>query len=132
MCTRSVEAVAGEPYALAAQPLRDSAFHYGGRMAFLADGTLLLTSGEGFEYRAKAQFLDNHFGKIIRINADGSIDHLYSLAGTPLLSVFFAVRTASHIRSDFGRCPVWLQATTLHHAPPTIALLLPLLAPQRT
>ena len=66
------------------------------------------------------------------INADGSIDHLYSLAGTPLLSVFFAVRTASHIRSDFGRCPVWLQATTLHHALPTIALLLPLLAPQRT
>lgn len=57
----------------AAQPLRDSSNHYGGRMIFLADGTLLLTSGEGFEYRAKAQFLDNHFGKTIRINADGSI-----------------------------------------------------------
>jgi glucose/arabinose dehydrogenase len=57
----------------AAQPLRSSAFHYGGRMVFLADGTLLLTSGEGFDYRAQAQFLDNHFGKTIRINADGSV-----------------------------------------------------------
>lgn len=57
----------------AASPLRASAFHYGGRMIFLPDGTLLLTSGEGFEYREKAQFLDNHFGKIIRINADGSV-----------------------------------------------------------
>jgi len=57
----------------AAQPLRDSSFHYGGRMVFLPDGTLLLTSGEGFEYRVKAQFLDNHFGKTIRINADGSV-----------------------------------------------------------
>ena len=28
----------------AAQPLRDTAFHYGGRMIFLPDGTLLLTS----------------------------------------------------------------------------------------
>ncbi len=57
----------------AASPLRGSSFHYGGRMIFLPDGTLLLTSGEGFEYRAKAQFLDNHFGKTIRINADGSV-----------------------------------------------------------
>lgn len=57
----------------AAQPLREGSFHYGGRMIFLPDGTLLLTSGEGFEYREKAQFLDNHFGKTLRINADGSV-----------------------------------------------------------
>lgn len=55
------------------QPLRDTAFHYGGRMIFLPDGTLLLTSGEGFDYRTKAQFLDNHFGKTLRINTDGSV-----------------------------------------------------------
>jgi glucose/arabinose dehydrogenase len=42
-------------------------------MAFLPDGTLLITSGDGFNYREQAQYLDNHFGKIIRINTDGSI-----------------------------------------------------------
>ena len=56
-----------------AQPLRDTAFHYGGRMIFLPDGTLLITSGDGFEYREQAQSLDNHFGKILRINSDGSV-----------------------------------------------------------
>jgi len=56
-----------------AQPLRDTAFHYGGRMIFLPDGTLLLATGDGFDYRSKAQFLDNHFGKTLRINSDGSV-----------------------------------------------------------
>ena len=56
-----------------ASPSRKTAAHYGARMAFLDDGTLLITSGDGFNYREKAQYLDNHFGKIIRINTDGSI-----------------------------------------------------------
>ena len=56
-----------------ASPSRKTAAHYGARMAFLPDGTLLITSGEGFNDREKAQSLDNHFGKIIRINTDGSI-----------------------------------------------------------
>ena len=34
---------------------------------FLDDGTLLITSGDGFNYREDAQNLDNHFGKVIRI-----------------------------------------------------------------
>ena len=42
-------------------------------MTFHDDGTLLITSGDGFNYREKAQDLDNHFGKILRINTDGSI-----------------------------------------------------------
>jgi len=56
-----------------ATPTKDTPHHYGGRMAFLPDGTLLLTTGEGFNYREQAQLLDNHFGKIIRINTDGSV-----------------------------------------------------------
>ena len=56
-----------------ASPSRKTAAHYGARMAFLDDGTLLITSGDGFNYREKAQYLDNHYGKIIRINTDGSI-----------------------------------------------------------
>ena len=56
-----------------ASPSRKTAAHYGARMVFLDDGTLLITSGDGFNYREKAQYLDNHFGKIIRINTDGSV-----------------------------------------------------------
>ena len=52
---------------------RRSPIHLGAKIAFLNDGTLLLTSGDGFDHMEKAQTLDNHFGKIIRINKDGSI-----------------------------------------------------------
>jgi len=47
--------------------------HFGGRMAFLGDATLLIGLGDGFDFRERAQRLDNHFGKVVRINRDGSI-----------------------------------------------------------
>ena len=47
--------------------------HLGAKIAFLEDGTIILASGDGFDHREKAQTLDNHFGKIIRINKDGTI-----------------------------------------------------------
>jgi len=56
-----------------ANAFRRSPAHMGAKIAFLNDGTLLLTSGDGYDHREKAQKLDNHFGKIIRINRDGSI-----------------------------------------------------------
>ncbi|PHS16836.1 MAG: glucose dehydrogenase [Kangiella sp.] len=52
---------------------RDTPHHYGARMVFLKDGTLLVTSGDGFNYREQAQNLKSMFGKILRINSDGSI-----------------------------------------------------------
>ena len=58
---------------LTVSPTRDTAHHYGGRMVFLKDHTLLITSGEGFNYREQSQYLDNMFGKILRINTDGSV-----------------------------------------------------------
>lgn len=51
---------------------KDTPVHYGGRMAFLADGTLLLTTGDGFDERESAQDVTSGLGKIIRINGDGS------------------------------------------------------------
>lgn len=54
-------------------PYKDTPVHYGGRIAFIEDGSLLLTSGEGFDYREAAQKTDGLLGKIIRLNADGSI-----------------------------------------------------------
>jgi aldose sugar dehydrogenase len=56
-----------------AMPLKDTDNHYGGRMAFLSDGTFALTIGEGFEYREKAQDLSTDLGKIVRLNEDGSV-----------------------------------------------------------
>ncbi|MGV0034341.1 MAG: PQQ-dependent sugar dehydrogenase [Candidatus Azotimanducaceae bacterium WSBS_2022_MAG_OTU7] len=54
-------------------PLKDTPVHYGGKMQFLEDGTLLLTTGDGFEYREAAQDSFSQLGKIIRINSDGSV-----------------------------------------------------------
>ena len=50
-----------------------TAVHYGGRMALLPDNTLLVTLGDGFDYREQAQDLNSGLGKIVRINLDGSI-----------------------------------------------------------
>jgi glucose/arabinose dehydrogenase len=64
-------------------PLKDTAVHYGGKMLFLSDGTLVMTTGDGFEYREAAQDTFNLMGKIIRINSDGSIpaDNPYASNG---------------------------------------------------
>ena len=46
--------------------------HFGGRIAFLPDGTLALTTGERFEF-TPAQDLSNQLGTVVRINRDGSV-----------------------------------------------------------
>ncbi len=56
-----------------ATPSKDTVHHFGARMAFLPDGTLLVTVGEGSRYREEAQKPENHLGSIVRINTDGSI-----------------------------------------------------------
>ncbi|PLW67112.1 PQQ-dependent sugar dehydrogenase [Pseudohalioglobus lutimaris] len=58
---------------LLVSPLKNTPQHYGGKMLFLPDGTLLLTTGEGFEYREDAQDRESELGKILRINDDGSV-----------------------------------------------------------
>ncbi len=56
-------------------PTLDSTAHFGGRLVFARDGTLFITSGERsiLAGRVQAQDLGSDFGKIIRINRDGSI-----------------------------------------------------------
>jgi glucose/arabinose dehydrogenase len=54
-------------------PTKNTPQHYGGVMRFLPDGTLLLTTGDGFDYREQAQNLAAMLGKTLRINDDGSI-----------------------------------------------------------
>ena len=56
-----------------ATPLKRGAVHFGGRMAFLPDGTLLVTTGDGFDFREQAQRLDSPLGKVMRITTDGKV-----------------------------------------------------------
>ncbi|HVI32659.1 PQQ-dependent sugar dehydrogenase [Phenylobacterium sp.] len=57
------------------KPSWESTMHYGSRLVFARDGTLYVTTGERsvMSGRMQAQNLDAGLGKIIRINADGSI-----------------------------------------------------------
>jgi glucose/arabinose dehydrogenase len=55
------------------QPAKSGDAHFGGRLAWMNDGTLLLSLGDGFYFREEAQKLDTHLAKIIRVNADGTV-----------------------------------------------------------
>src|SRR5919106_4115130 len=56
-------------------PSLESNLHFGGRLVWARDDTLFVTLGERSitEGRRQAQRLDSLLGKIVRINADGSI-----------------------------------------------------------
>jgi glucose/arabinose dehydrogenase len=56
-------------------PSLESNLHFGSRLVFARDGTLFVTLGERSitEGRMQAQRMDGLLGKIVRINADGSI-----------------------------------------------------------
>lgn len=47
--------------------------HFGSRLAFTADGKLFITQGDRYDQRHRVQDLSVGFGKIIRINPDGSV-----------------------------------------------------------
>lgn len=47
--------------------------HWGSQLVFQRDGTLFVTLGDRFDYRELAQDLTTTLGKIVRINADGSV-----------------------------------------------------------
>lgn len=58
-----------------ALPAYDNTMHYGSRLVFDREGRLFVTLGERSDAatRPQAQDLGSHFGKIVRINADGSV-----------------------------------------------------------
>lgn len=55
------------------QPAAASGHHFGSRLVWAKDGTLFITTGERNQLRQEAQNPANDIGKVIRINADGSI-----------------------------------------------------------
>jgi glucose/arabinose dehydrogenase len=56
-------------------PTIESTMHAGGRLVFAPDGKLFVVLGERSirPGRVQAQRLDSHFGKVVRINLDGSV-----------------------------------------------------------
>lgn len=54
------------------QPKVNSNNHFGSRLVWAPDGTLFITLGDRYSEKDKAQTLDNHQGKVVRINADGT------------------------------------------------------------
>ena len=56
-----------------AQPHKKGSAHFGGRILFLPDKTLLLTLGEGFDYKEEAQNLMSYLGKIVHLGDDGCL-----------------------------------------------------------
>ena len=57
--------------------------HWGSRLVFAPDGKLFITLGDRYSHRDRAQDLTSHFGKIVRINPDGSVPPDNPFAGTP-------------------------------------------------
>jgi aldose sugar dehydrogenase len=53
------------------QPPKSNGFHFGCRMAFLPDGSLIFTTGEG-NMKTPSQDMGSHWGKVLRIMDDGS------------------------------------------------------------
>jgi len=54
-------------------PKSEGGLHFGSRLVFAPDGKLFITQGDRYLMKDMAQTLDNDFGKVVRINPDGSI-----------------------------------------------------------
>jgi glucose/arabinose dehydrogenase len=55
------------------QPKYSSSAHCGGRLVFARDGKLFVTLGDRFARKDDAQTLNNHHGKVVRIEPDGQV-----------------------------------------------------------
>jgi glucose/arabinose dehydrogenase len=55
------------------QPAVDSRHHFGSRLVFDRGGRLFVTMGDRNSERARAQQLDTHIGKVVRIERDGTV-----------------------------------------------------------
>jgi len=55
------------------QPAKSHSQHFGGRLAWLPDGTLVVGMGDGNLERTDAQRLHTHLGKLLRFTVEGGV-----------------------------------------------------------
>lgn len=65
------------------QPKVSSRQHCGSRLVFARDGRLFVVLGDRFSRKDDAQKLDNHIGKVVRIEADGKVPPDNPFVATP-------------------------------------------------
>jgi glucose/arabinose dehydrogenase len=65
------------------RPAVSGGHHFGSRLVFARDGRLFITLGDRFSERARAQTLDSHLGKVVRIERDGKIPADNPFLGRP-------------------------------------------------
>ena len=63
-------------------PFQTGNNHFGGRIAFLPDGTLVASTGDRFQFEP-AQDLGNTIGVLVRLNRDGSVPADNPFTGDP-------------------------------------------------
>lgn len=56
-----------------AKPLKDTGVQFGSRIVFLPDDTMIVSIGDGFDFREDAQDLSSHLGKLVRLTMDGAV-----------------------------------------------------------
>ena len=78
-------------------PTKRGGGHVGGRMAFLADGTMLLSVGEGYTLREDAQKTGSQLGKLLRMTENGQPP-----ANNPFPDALY-VYSYGHRTARFGR-----------------------------
>ncbi len=83
--TLDTSTISGVETVFSANPTKSTPVHYGGRLAWASDGSLLITTGDGFDLREHAQARSNHFGKTIRINPDGTAPAGNPFSDAPLV-----------------------------------------------
>jgi glucose/arabinose dehydrogenase len=91
-------------------PDRDTDAHYGGRIAFLPDGTMLLTLGDAFAYREQAQLYTNHLGTMVRMTTDGTPpanNPFFAEGGAAAFVYSYGHRNVQGIAFDTRRGIIW-------------------------
>ena len=90
-------------------PTKRGGGHFGGRMAFLADGTMLLSVGEGYTLREDAQKTGSQLGKLLRMTENGEAPADNPFADAPYV-FSYGHRNPQGLIVDAATQSVWMTA----------------------
>lgn len=88
-------------------PTKRGGGHFGGRMAFLADGTMLLSVGEGYTLREDAQKTESQLGKLLRMTENGEAPADNPFADAPYV-YSYGHRNPQGLIVDAATQSVWM------------------------